>query len=177
MMKSVLLPYGGVWPKIDESVFLAPGSVVVGDVEIGSDSGVWYNVTIRGDVHVVRIGSQTNIQEGVVIHETHGGQGTHIGDRITVGHKALLHDCTLEDDSFVGMGAIVLDGAKVESHGMLAAGAMLTYGKVVPSGELWAGSPAKFMRRVKDEELSHFEWSYRHYSRLAKEHKEACGEG
>ena len=166
-----LIPYNNIFPKVHDSVFIARGSYVVGDVEIGEYSSIWYNVAIRGDVAPVRIGAYVNIQEGCVIHETSGGQGVHIGNRITVGHKALLHDCTLEDNSFVGMGSIILDGARIESHGMLAAGAMLTYGKIVPSGELWAGSPAKFMRKLKDEELEMFEWSYEHYCKLAVEHK------
>ena len=166
-----LIGYKDMMPKVHESVFVAMGSYIVGDVEIGEHSSVWYNAVIRGDVAPVRIGSYVNVQEGCVIHETTGGNGVHIGNRVTIGHKALIHDCTLEDDTFIGMGSIILDGARVESYGMLAAGALLTYGKVIPSGELWSGSPAKFMRKVREEERRMFDWSYHHYSKLGSEHK------
>lgn len=167
---SNLLSYDDTTPTIHPSCLIAQGVQVIGDVTIGQDSSIWYNSVIRSDVNKVRIGKGTNIQDGTVIHVATRGHGTHIGDRVTVGHMALLHDCTLEDDSFVGMGSIVMDGATVESGGMLAAGAMLTPGKTVPAGEMWAGRPAQFMRQLNDDDKALIAWSWEHYMRLARKH-------
>lgn len=156
--------------RIDASCFIAKDAQIMGDVQIGADSSVWYHAVLRGDVNKIRIGKGTNIQDGCVIHVATFGNGTVIGDRVTVGHMALLHDCVLEDDSFVGMGAIVMDGASVQSGGMLAAGAMLPPGKTVPTGQLWAGSPAKFMRNLTDDDRKMIAWSWDHYVKLAAEH-------
>ena len=162
------LPYQEANPDIDPTCFIGAGARVIGDVVIGPDSSIWYNCVLRGDVNIIRIGRDTNIQDGTVIHVATRGNGTHIGDRVTVGHMALLHDCVLEDDSFVGMGAIVMDGARLESGGMLAAGAMLTPGKTVKSGDLWAGRPARFMRKLNEDDKALIAWSWAHYVRLAK---------
>lgn len=168
---SIILPYKGVTPKIHDTAFVAEGAAITGDVEIGEYSNIWFNVSIRGDVHEVRIGKRTNIQDGSVIHVTTGGQGTHIGSDVTVGHAAILHDCTVHDFGFVGMQACVMDGAVVESNAMVAAGALVTPNKVVKSGELWAGRPAKFMRKVSQEELDYIKWSAPHYVELGQEYK------
>lgn len=164
------LAYRGVWPTVDPSAFVATTASIIGDVIIGPDSGIWFGCVLRGDVNVIRVGAKTNIQDGTVIHCNHGGQGAHIGDRVTVGHMALLHDCTLQDDSFVGMRACVMDGAVVESGAMVAAGALVTPGKRVLSGELWAGSPARPMRALTEAERARFVWSADHYARLAREY-------
>lgn len=166
-----ILPYGGKWPKIADDVFIAPGASVIGDVEIGAGSSVWFNTVIRGDDMPIRIGERVNIQDGSVIHVHTKFQGTFIGDDITIGHMALLHACNIQDKAFVGMGSIVLDQCTIESGGMLAGGAMLTPGKTVKSGELWAGRPAKFMREISDDELAGFDWSFSSYAERAQEYR------
>ncbi len=169
----ILLPYRGIMPTIHPSAFIAPDAVIIGDVHIGPDTGIWYGCVLRGDVNVIRIGARTNIQDGSVIHVSKGGLGTHVGDDITVGHMALLHDCRLENASFVGMKACIMDGAVVDSYGMVAAGALVTPNKHIPSGELWSGNPAKLMRPLKDAEREMILKSAAHYAKLAAEHKAA----
>ncbi len=168
-----ILPYKGILPTIEDSVFVAANAAVIGDVTIGAHSSVWYSVTIRGDVNIVRIGAGTNIQDGAVIHVATYGKGTHIGNNVTVGHMALLHDCTIEDEGYVGMGAVVMDGAVVQSKAFVAAGALVTPGKVVPTGQLWAGRPAKYLRDLNDDDYKMMAWSGPHYVRVAAEHKKA----
>ncbi len=165
-----LLPYRGAWPRISPEAFIADGTVVIGDVEIADGVGVWFNCVIRGDEHAVRIGARSNIQDGTVIHVHSLKQGTYIGADVTVGHMALLHACTLEDGAFVGMGAVVLDEALVEGRGMLAAGAMLTPGKRVPAGELWAGRPARFARKLTPEETAGMDVTIETYLARAREY-------
>lgn len=167
-----LLPYKDKYPKVDPSSFVAPSAYIAGDVEIGADCGVWFGVSMRGDVNDIKIGQRTNIQDGTVIHVTTDFQGTYIGSDVTIGHAAILHACTVQDFGFVGMQACVMDGAVVESNGMLAAGALLTPGKVVPGGQLWAGRPAKYMRDLTQEELDYIQWSAPHYVKLAKDYLE-----
>ena len=169
-----ILPYKGIVPKINDSAFIAPTASVIGDVEIGADSQIWYGCTVRGDVNDITIGARTNIQDGSVIHVTHGFSGTHIGDDVTVGHNAILHACTVHDKGFVGMQACVMDGAVVESYGMVAAGALVPPGKVVKSGELWVGRPAKAVRELSDDERKYIDWSAPHYVVLGAEHKKSC---
>jgi gamma-carbonic anhydrase len=151
-VSAMLLPYRGVLPRVAERVFIAPGAKVIGDVEIGADSSIWFGCVVRGDVNVVRIGERTNIQDGTVVHVAKEGQGTFIGSDITIGHMALLHACTLEDGCLVGMRATIMDGCLVERGSMVAAGALITPGKRVKSGELWAGTPAKPIRRLTDKD-------------------------
>ncbi len=169
-MAGLILPYKGVTPRIHPSAFIADGAVVIGDVEIGADSAIWFNCVVRGDVNEIRIGERTNIQDGSIIHVTKGGHGTYIGSGITVGHHTVLHACTLQDDCFVGMSATLLDGSVVESKAMLAAGAVLTPGKRVPTGELWAGNPAKKFRDLREQDLAFFPVSAQGYVDLAKEY-------
>ena len=164
-----ILPYNGKWPKLADDVFVAPGAQIIGDVEIGSGSSIWFNTVIRADDNPVRIGKRVNIQDGSVVHVHSKYQGTYIGDDVTVGHMVLLHACNLENGAFVGMGSIVLDQCTIETHGMLAAGALLTAGKIVKSGELWAGRPAKLMRSLTLEEINNFDWTVETYSERAKE--------
>ncbi|MDE2029568.1 MAG: gamma carbonic anhydrase family protein [Alphaproteobacteria bacterium] len=190
MQAPLILPYRGQWPKIDPTAFIAPGAVVIGDVEIGAESSVWFGCVIRGDVNKVRIGARTNIQDGTVIHVASGeqpvsahskipldGYPTIIGDDVTVGHMALLHACVVESRGFVGMKSGVMDGAKIESEGMLASGALLTPGKTVASGELWAGSPAKFWRKLMPDDIAQFDLRAGQYARLGQEYREAYGRG
>lgn len=169
-MEPLILPYKGKMPKIAKSAFIAPGAVIIGDVEIGEETNIWFGCVIRGDVNTIRIGSRTNIQDGSIVHVTTGTAPTTIGSNITVGHKAILHGCTLEDGSFVGMGATVMDNAVVESGGMLAAGALLTPNKRIRGGELWAGSPAKLFRDLTREEAQFIYVSATHYVDLGQQY-------
>jgi carbonic anhydrase/acetyltransferase-like protein (isoleucine patch superfamily) len=166
-MTALLIPYKNILPRIGKNVFTS-NAVIAGDVEIGDDSSIWYNCVIRGDVNSVKIGQRSNIQDGTVIHVSSFGLGTIIGDDVTVGHMAMLHACTIEDGAFLGMKACIMDGAVVEKGAMVAAGALVTLGKRVPSGQLWGGSPAKFMRELSAEDKKHMEWSSAHYVKLAK---------
>lgn len=169
-MKGILVPFKNILPRIGNSVFIAPNAAVIGDVEIGDDCSIWYNCTIRGDVNDVKIGKRTNIQDGTVVHVSNSLQGTYIGEGVTVGHMALLHACTVEDNAFIGMMACVMDGAVVEKGGMVAAGALVTPGKRVPSGQLWAGRPAKFVRELTGEEKENIPWTAQHYVDLARKY-------
>lgn len=151
--------FNGKFPRIHDSAFIAPGCRIIGDVEIGPDSSVWYNCVIRGDANRIVIGARTNIQDGSVVHcdspkpGRPEGFATIIGDDVLIGHMAMVHGCILEDRAFVGLGSIVMDGCKIESDGMLAAGAMLTQGKVIKSRQMWMGRPATFARDLNDEAL------------------------
>lgn len=166
----MLLPYKKIMPTIGDKVFIAENAAVIGDVVIGEESSIWFGCTVRGDVHEIRIGKRTNIQDNTVIHTTRNLSGTYIGDEVTVGHGAILHACTLGDQSFVGMGAIILDEAKLEPRAMLAAGAVLTPRKIVPTGQLWGGSPARYMRDMTQEELKFLEISADNYVRLSQDY-------
>ncbi len=170
-MSDLILPYKDIFPKIDETAFIAPSASIIGDVEVGESTNIWYGCVLRGDVHEIRIGKNTNIQDGTIVHVTTDVAGTYIGDSVTVGHNAILHACTVHDFGFVGMGACVMDNAVIESNAMLAAGALLTPNKRIPSGQLWAGSPAKYMRDLTEKELEYIKWSAPHYVELGQEHK------
>ncbi len=167
-----LFPYKNLYPKIDKTVFLAPGVKIIGDVEIGRDSSVWYNCVIRGDVHYIKIGSETNIQDMSMLHVTNGVYPLNIGNKVTIGHSVKLHGCTLQDLCLVGIGAIVLDGAVVETNSMVAAGAVVKPNFIVPSGKLVAGVPAKVVRDLTKEEIDDFEKSagrYKKYTEITLE--------
>jgi carbonic anhydrase/acetyltransferase-like protein (isoleucine patch superfamily) len=157
MNAPLILPFEGKHPKIHDSAFIAPGCVIVGDVEIGPQASIWYNCVLRADINAIRIGARTNVQDGSVIHvETDYGDGGHpaiIGDDVLIGHMALVHGCTLHDRAFVGMGAIVMDGCAIEGDAMLAAGAMLTPGKRIVAGQLWSGRPARHMRDLTEADI------------------------
>ncbi len=170
-MSGIILPYKGIRPTIHPTAFIAPTAVVTGDAEIGEDSGIWFGCILRGDVNVIRIGKRTNIQDGTIIHVASRGQGTFIGDDITVGHMAVLHACTLESGCFIGMKACVMDGACVESGAMVGAGALVTPGKRVKSGQLWTGSPAKYQRDLTAAEIEFFPESARHYAVLGRDYR------
>ncbi len=163
-----LFPYLSTFPQIHQDVFLASGVKIVGDVKIGSHSSVWYNCVIRGDVHYVRIGEMTNIQDLSMLHVTNGKYPLNIGNKVTVGHSVTLHGCTIKDLSLIGMKAVILDGAIVEEKSMVAAGAVVTPGFVVPSGKLVAGVPAKIIRNLTKQELNEFELSAARYVRYTE---------
>jgi carbonic anhydrase/acetyltransferase-like protein (isoleucine patch superfamily) len=160
MMSDVLSQYGGgrifalgtLCPRIAADVFVAPGSVVIGDVEIGEGSSIWFNCTLRADIDAIRIGKRSNLQDGTIVHADPGSP-TIIGDDVLVGHMVMLHGATIEDRGFVGMGATLLNASRVESDAMLGAGSLLTAGKTVAAGELWAGRPAKFVRRLSEDQI------------------------
>ncbi|HEV7406327.1 MAG TPA: gamma carbonic anhydrase family protein [Chthoniobacteraceae bacterium] len=141
----------GQAPRVHPSVFIAPGATVVGDVTIGEESSVWFSAVVRGDINSIVIGARTNIQDGAVVH-LDSIYGTQIGDYVTVGHRAIVHACKIEDEVLVGMGAIVLDGAIVGAQSLIGAGALVTGGKVIPAGSLVLGSPAKVVRALTAEE-------------------------
>lgn len=169
-MKPTILPYRGIWPQIHETAYIAPGVVITGDVVVGPHTSIWPGCVLRGDVNIIRIGARTNIQDGSVVHVTYGGQGTHIGDEVTIGHMALLHDCTLENRCFIGMKAAIIDKACIQSMAMVGAGALVTQNKVVPSEQLWVGNPAKFMRALKEEEKNEIIKRAGHYVALGQEY-------
>jgi carbonic anhydrase/acetyltransferase-like protein (isoleucine patch superfamily) len=158
-----LRAFGGVAPRIDPSAFLATGCVVVGDVEIGPGSSVWYGAVVRGDVNSIRIGARTNIQDQAVVHVTGGTHPTVIGDDVTIGHQAVLHGCTIKDRCLIGIGAIVLDGAVVGEEAIVGAGALVPPGMVVPPRALVMGSPARVKRTLGDAEVEHLRASAAHY--------------
>lgn len=179
-MKNIL-PYRGIMPTIDSSVFIAPNAFISGDTKIGKNSSIWFGCVVRGDVESIRIGDNTNIQDNSVIHVTRAhhaanktgdkGAPTVIGNNVTVGHSAIIHACIIEDNAFIGMGAIVMDMARVEQYGMLAAGAVLTPGKVIKTGQLWVGNPAKYFRDLTDVEKNYIKISADNYAELAAEYK------
>ncbi len=167
-----LLKFKNLEPSIHQSAFIADGVVIAGDVTIGKDSSIWFNAVIRGDVDSVTIGSNTNIQDGTVIHTSRfDGGSTNIGNDVTVGHMALLHACDITDYSFVGMGAIVMDKAVIEEYGFVAAGSLVAPGTIVRKKELWLGRPAKFARMVTDEEIEFMKGNVVNYVDLSKEYK------
>lgn len=165
-----MLPWRGKTPRVASDAFVAPGAHLIGDVEIGAASSIWFGCVLRGDVFELRVGPRSNIQDNTVVHVVSGGPGTYIGADVTVGHGCILHACRIADRGFVGMGSVVLDKAVVESDAMLAAGALLTPGKRVPSGELWAGRPARRVRELRPDEVARIRESAERYAALAQEY-------
>ncbi len=153
MSDITILPFEGKSPRIHPSVFLAPGARVIGDVEIGEQSSIWFNVVIRGDVHFIRIGTRTNIQDLTMCHVTHRKHPLEIGNDVTVGHSAVLHGATIGDRILIGMGAIILDRAVIGNDALVAAGALIREGFKVPPGTLAAGMPARIVRDLTDDEI------------------------
>lgn len=168
--------YLGLIPKLESGVYVDETAIVIGDVSVGADSSIWPLTAVRGDVNKIRIGSRTNIQDGSVLHVTHshetipGGFGLNIGDNVTVGHKVILHGCTVEDNCLIGMGCIVMDGAIIRSNVLLGAGSLVPPGKELASGFLWLGSPVKQLRALKDSEFEWLEYSASHYVDLKNKH-------
>lgn len=177
-------PYLHHVPTLGARVYVDPAAVVIGDVVLGEDTSVWPMVAIRGDVNFVRIGDRTNLQDGTIVHVSHdgphaklGGFATRIGSDVTIGHKAIIHACTIEDAVLIGMGAIVLDGAVVRKHALVGAGALVPPGKVVGEGEMWLGSPAKCVRKLSEAEIEALYYSAQHYVRLKDQYLTPGGAG
>ncbi len=168
--------FKGISPKLASRVYVDESAAVIGDVELGEDASVWPMCSIRGDVNLIRIGARTNIQDGSVLHVTHRygvlpeGHATVIGNDVTVGHKVMLHGCTVEDLCLIGMGSTVLDGAIIRSRVLLGAGSLVPEGKDLEGGYLWLGRPAKKVRELTDEELKWFQYSALHYVKLKNEY-------
>lgn len=167
----IIKPYRNIVPKIDSSAFIAENTAIIGDVEIGAGTGIWYGCTLRGDVNDIKIGARTNIQDGTVIHTSLGVQGTYIGDDVTVGHMALLHACTIGSRAFIGMQSLIMDEVVVEDEAMVAAGSMVTPRKRIPKHQLWGGRPARYMRDMTPEEIEYLQISADRYAALAQEYK------
>jgi gamma-carbonic anhydrase len=174
-----IVSYQGKTPRIHPTAFIAPGARIIGDVEIGAHSSIWYNCVLRGDVNAIRIGARTNVQDGTVIHcdspkpGNEAGLPTIVGDDVLIGHMVMLHGSILHDRSFVGLSSTVMDGCTIHSDGMLAAGALLSPGKTIGVGELWIGRPAKMLRLLSGEEIAGNQLGATHYAHLATLHAEA----
>ena len=147
-----LLPYNEVRPRLGERVFVAPGATLVGDVEAGDDASFWFHTVARGDVHRIRIGARTNVQDGSVLHVTHETHPLTIGEAVVIGHAAVVHGCTVEDGALIGIGARVLDGAVVERGAQVGAGAVVAPGHRIPAHHLALGVPARVARPLSDGE-------------------------
>ena len=168
--------FKNLFPKIASSAYIDESAVIIGDVEVGEDASIWPLCSIRGDVNLIRIGARSNIQDGCVIHVTHRyselpeGQATRIGSDVTVGHKVMLHGCTVENLCLIGMGSTLLDGAIIRSRVLLGAGSLVPEGKDLEGGYLWLGRPAKRMRELTEQELKWFEYSALHYVKLKNDY-------
>ena len=160
---SVFVTARGATPSVEKDVFIADNARIIGDVKIAEGSSIWYNVTIRGDVMPIRIGKETNVQDGAVIHGTYGKYGTTLAERVTIGHLVMLHGCEVGRDTLVGMGSILMDGVKVGEHCLIGAGSLLTEGTVIPPRSLVVGRPAKVKRELTEEEVQLLEKSADNY--------------
>jgi len=162
---------GDLVPRIAPDAFIAPNAVIIGDVEIGPGSGIWFGCVLRGDTNFIRVGARCNIQDGTIVHVAHDLFPTIIEDDVSIGHAAIVHACTLRRRAFVGMGATVLDGAVIEEGGMLGANGLLTPGKVIGRNELWTGAPATLRRVMSDEERAGWDETAIHYADLARRYR------
>jgi len=166
------LPFRNHVPTIAPDAFVAANATLIGQVEIGARANIWFGCVLRGDLAAIHVGALTNVQDGTVVHVSSVANGaTWIGERVTIGHMALVHACRLEDRCFVGMKACVMDGAVVETGAWIAAGAVVTPGKRVKSGELWAGTPARLLRAVTAEEAHYIETLPERYAELSEQYR------
>lgn len=166
----IILSYRGKHPRLAEGVMVMKSAVVTGDVEIGKGSSVWFGAVVRGDVHHIRIGELTNVQDGCLLHVTTDTHPLIIGSRVTIGHGAILHGCTVEDGALIGMGAIVLDGARIGEEALIGAGALVTEGTHIPPRTLAMGSPARPKRELSEAELARLRSAPLHYQEIAREY-------
>jgi carbonic anhydrase/acetyltransferase-like protein (isoleucine patch superfamily) len=163
-----IVPYKGITPIIDPTVFLAPGATIVGDTTIGHESSIWFQAVVRGDVNKITIGSQTNIQDHVVIHGTYEKHSTFIGHNVSIGHSTILHGCTIHDSCLVGMNVTVMDGVEIGEECMIGAGSLLTSFTKIPKRSLAFGRPAKVIRPLTDEEVEELYNSAKRYLMYTK---------
>ena len=154
--------------KIAKSVFLAPGTQVVGDVKIGENSSIWYNAVLRGDTNPIVIGENTNVQDNAVLH-VNRNRGLYIGNNVTIGHGAIVHGCTVGNNVLIGMGSIILDGVEIEDHCIIGAGSLVTANKVIPEGSMVYGNPAKVIRMLTEEEKESILVSAKNYCEVAQQ--------
>lgn len=175
MPEPLIAAVGGLIPAVDPSAFVAPGAVVVGDVTVGAGASVWYGAVLRGDAGPITVGAGTNLQDNCSLHADPGFPLV-VGERISVGHNAVLHGCTVEDDVLVGMNSTVLNGARIGAGSLIAAGAVVTQGTVVPPGSLVAGVPAKVRRELTEDEKAGIKANGEGYLLLAEAHREAFQE-
>jgi carbonic anhydrase/acetyltransferase-like protein (isoleucine patch superfamily) len=166
-----IVPFGGVQPEIAPSAFIAPGAWVIGKVTIGELSSVFFNVVVRGDIQPITIGARSNLQEHVLVHTSHGLSPVTIGDQVTVGHRAIIHGCTIERCSLIGMGATILDDARIGEYSLIGAHTLITKGTIIPPRSLVMGTPGKIIRTLTDKELAELEASAGHYVTLASEYR------
>ncbi len=174
-MTKNIISLNGKTPAIAADAFIAPSAYVIGDTVIGEQSSIWFNCVVRGDVHSIRIGKRSNVQDGTVIHVSEGTHPTTIGDDVLIGHNCMIHGSTLEDGCFIGMSSTLLDGVVVESGAMVAAGSLVTPNKRVPRGELWGGSPAKFLRKLSETEQANLTHGADHYVEKGRQYREQLG--
>lgn len=168
---ALILPIEGTYPKYGKECFFAENATIIGKVEMGDNCSVWFNAVVRGDVNNIRIGNNTNIQDGAVIHCTYQKFSTTIGNNVSVAHNAIVHGCTVEDNVLIGMGAIVMDDAVVGKGSVIAAGAVVLQGTKIEPGSLYAGVPAKRIKDVGDELKGVFERTAQNYIKYAKWYK------
>lgn len=167
----MIAPYRHWRPRIDEAAFIADSAEIIGRVSIGTDSSIWHQSVLRGDVHDIAIGCRSNIQDHCVLHTSHGISPCVVGDDVTVGHRVILHGCEVQDMCLIGMGAIIMDRAVIESGCFVAAGALVPEGKVLRGGYLYAGIPARERRALSTEETAFLSESAHHYVELARKYK------
>lgn len=170
---ALLLPHEGRWPRPDPEAWIAPGATLVGDVELGAGASVWYGCVLRGDVHHVRVGARTNVQDGCVLHVTRDRFPTEVGEEATLGHRAVVHGCRVGDGALVGIGAVVLDGAEIGEGALVGAGAVVTPGTRVPPRSLVLGTPARVVRELEDAERTSQRERALRYVETAREHARA----
>ncbi|GAA4616489.1 gamma carbonic anhydrase family protein [Saccharopolyspora hordei] len=168
------LTVDGISPQIPPEAFVAPGAALIGRVRLGARASVWYNAVLRGDQEDISVGEASNIQDGCVVHADPGFPA-HIAAGVTVGHKAVLHGCTVEEGCLIGMGAVVLNGARIGAGSLVAAGAVVLEGTEVPPGSMVAGTPAKVRRELTADEQKALQLSAEHYTQLADKHRTALG--
>jgi carbonic anhydrase/acetyltransferase-like protein (isoleucine patch superfamily) len=169
----MIAPFGDHSPVIHATAYVPEAAVVIGDVVIGPGSSLWFHTVVRADVHAVRIGARSNVQDNATIHVVSGRHATILGDGVTVGHNAILHGCTVEDGALIGMGAVVLDGAVVGAESLVGAGALVTPGTVIPPRSLVLGSPARRVRDVNEAERERLRTSAANYVELARRYRAA----
>ena len=166
------LPYKGILPKLHETVFVTEGAIIIGDVEIGRDSSVWFNSVVRGDVNYIRIGERTNVQDNSVLHVTHDTYPLFVGSEVTIGHNVVLHGCKVGDRCLIGMGAVILDDAEIGADSIIGAGSVITQSARIPERSLVIGTPGKVVRTLSDEEVESIAQSAKNYMGYVKNYRE-----